>query len=946
MAYNYVVTAQKPTSVTHSLTGAFTSPIDMNLILAKCSRLEIHRMTPDGLSPVLDVQIYGRVAVLELFRPENEKKDLMFLCTEHYQFCVLAYDPETQRVLTRARGNVRDAIGRCADVMQGVVDPRCRVIGLFLYEGYYKVLPVDPKTGTLRESFNVRLHELRVLNIVFLDGFAHPTLGLLYEDNRGGKHVKTYSILVKERELVEGPWYQSNVEPGARLLVPVPSPAGGVIIVGETSIVYHSGKTFKAISIPNALIDVYTSIDADRTLLADTFGNLHVLALDRPTPEKVKTLRIECLGKTSAASTLSYLDTGVVFVGSAMGDSQLIRLLAERSVVDNDQPQSSFIQILDTYTNVGPIVDFCVMDLDRQGQGQIVSCSGAYKDGSLRVIRSGIGLAEQATIEMPGVKGMWALGEHSDAMYDKYLVMSFISETRVMVLNGEELEELDTLVGFAEDTKTLCCHTMLGGFWIQVTETQVRLISTSTFQMVDKWAPEEEEGANRISVATATSTQIVVATLGGKVYVLDIVGNNIREVNQVTFGHEISCLAISSSENHKMCAVGLWVDISVTLISLPGCQKLKIEPLGGQVIPRSVIFGCFHALEYLFVGLGDGSLVSYKLKSTRATDDDRELIYDRKKVTLGSQPITLARFQTKGQEHIFAASDRPTIIYSNTDKLLYSNVNAKEVMLMCPFNGASFPDSLALVSETEMMVGNIDDIQKLHIQSYHLNEWPRRIAHDPRSNTVAVCTLKNPEDEENGGPAEIGDLSFVRLFDDQNFDMLDFYQLDPMEYACSITVCGSTFGNPTDALDTLTKEGSAPFYYVVGTAYAHDEEPEPHQGRILIFSILGHGCDRKLHLCCEKDVTGAVYCVMEFQGQLVAGVNSKTDIYKLVVVDGEKELVHECGHHGNILVLYLQCHGDFIIVGDLVRVCVCMFSSKNIQKCQILKYALSLSLLW
>jgi len=34
-------------------------------------------------------------------------------------------------------------------------------------------------------------------------------------------------------------------------------------------------------------------------------------------------------------------------------------------------PQSSYISVLDTYTNLGPIVDMCVVDLDRQGQGQV-----------------------------------------------------------------------------------------------------------------------------------------------------------------------------------------------------------------------------------------------------------------------------------------------------------------------------------------------------------------------------------------------------------------------------------------------------------------------------------------------------------------------------------------------------------------------------------------------
>lgn len=51
----------------------------------------------------------------------------------------------------------------------------------------------------------------------------------------------------------------------------------------------------------------------------------------------------------------------------------------------------SYVQIIDSYTNLGPIVDMCVVDLDRQGQGQLVTCSGAYRDGSLRIIRNGIG---------------------------------------------------------------------------------------------------------------------------------------------------------------------------------------------------------------------------------------------------------------------------------------------------------------------------------------------------------------------------------------------------------------------------------------------------------------------------------------------------------------------------------------------------------------------------
>jgi len=59
------------------------------------------------------------------------------------------------------------------------------------------------------------------------------------------------------------------------------------------------------------------------------------------------------------------------------------------------------VEVLERYVNLGPIVDFCVVDLERQGQGQVVTCSGAYKDGSLRVVRNGIGINEQVSSPSP-----------------------------------------------------------------------------------------------------------------------------------------------------------------------------------------------------------------------------------------------------------------------------------------------------------------------------------------------------------------------------------------------------------------------------------------------------------------------------------------------------------------------------------------------------------------
>ena len=66
-----------------------------------------------------------------------------------------------------------------------------------------------------------------------------------------------------------------------------------------------------------------------------------------------------------------------------------------------DEP-ASYLEVLESFPCLSPCLDFCVMDLDRQGQGQVVAACGLMQDASLRVVRNGIGLKEHASLELPG----------------------------------------------------------------------------------------------------------------------------------------------------------------------------------------------------------------------------------------------------------------------------------------------------------------------------------------------------------------------------------------------------------------------------------------------------------------------------------------------------------------------------------------------------------------
>ncbi|KVH77823.1 Cleavage/polyadenylation specificity factor, A subunit, C-terminal [Cynara cardunculus var. scolymus] len=908
--YNYVVTAHKPTNVTHSCVGNFTGPQELNLIIAKCTRIEIHLLTPQGLQPMLDVPIYGRIATLELFRPHGETQDLLFIATERYKFCVLQWDADANEVITRAMGDVSDRIGRPTDNGQiGIIDPDCRLIGLHLYDGLFKVIPFDNK-GQLKEAFNIRLEELQVLDIKFLYGCPKPTIVVLYQDNKDARHVKTYEVSLKDKDFVEGPWSQNNLDNGADLLIPVPPPFCGVLIIGEETIVYCSASAFKAIPIrpvsqwsffdfiqcihKHLVFDPYDSItraygrvdaDGSRYLLGDHSGLLHLLVIAHE-KEKVTGLKIELLGETSIASTISYLDNAFVYVGSSYGDSQLIKL--------NLQPDAkgSYVEVLERYVNLGPIVDFCVVDLERQGQGQVVTCSGAYKDGSLRIVRNGIGINEQASVELQGIKGMWSLRSATDDLYDTFLVVSFISETRILAMNLEdELEETE-IEGFCSQVQTLFCHDAVHNQLVQVTSSSVRLVSSTSRELRHEWhAPADYS----INVATANATQVLLATRGGHLVYLEIGDGILIEKKHAQLKYDISCLDINPiGENpnfSNLAAVGMWTDISVRIFSLPDLNLITEEHLGGEIIPRSVLLCAFEGIPYLLCALGDGHLLNFLLNTTTGE------LTDRKKVSLGTQPITLRTFSSKNTTHVFAASDRPTVIYSSNKKLLYSNVNLKEVSHMCPFNSAAFPDSLAIAKEGELTIGTIDDIQKLHIRSIPLGEHARRICHQEQSRTFAICSLKY-----NQSSTEDSEMHFIRLLDDQTFEFISTYSLDQFEYGCSILSC--SFSDDSNA------------YYCVGTAYVMPEENEPTKGRILVFMVE----DGKLQLVAEKETKGAVYSLNAFNGKLLAAINQKIQLYKWMLRDdGTRELQSECGHHGHILALYVQTRGDFIVVGDLMK---------------------------
>jgi DNA damage-binding protein 1 len=362
-----------------------------------------------------------------------------------------------------------------------------------------------------------------------------------------------------------------------------------------------------------------------------------------------------------------------VYVGSSDGDSQLVEL--------RGQPDTTgvlSVEVVQTFVNLGPILDFCVVDLGTRGH--IVTCS--VKDGSLRILRNGIRINELATsTEFPGIKRIWSLQSSTLDNFDTSLVMSFLGETRILAINSDdELEETE-IQGFVCNAPSLFCQDAIHDQLVQVTADSVRLVSASSRELLFEW---RDPSVLSITVATANSTQVLLATRTGNLIYLEIEEGILKEVRRVTIEFDVSCMDINPiGENvnrSELAAVGLWKDYGVRVYSLNNLQIIRRFHFAENVLPRSVLFCRFEGISYLLCGLGDGHLynITFNMNSGKFSDE--------KKISLGTKAINIKTICYKNTTYVLAASDRCTVIHSSNLRLTYNIVSVEKINHMCSFH--------------------------------------------------------------------------------------------------------------------------------------------------------------------------------------------------------------------------------------------------------------------
>jgi hypothetical protein len=112
----------------------------------------------------------------------------------------------------------------------------------------------------------------------------------------------------------------------------------------------------------------------------------------------------------------------------------------------------------------------------------------------------------EADLPLPNITGVWSMRASSSATHDKYLGVSFASQTVFLAMEeDDDLSELSASGGLAADVRTLFCGTTVSDLLLQVHAGAVHLVQASSLAMCDRWQPPE---GTQITVCCAAASQV------------------------------------------------------------------------------------------------------------------------------------------------------------------------------------------------------------------------------------------------------------------------------------------------------------------------------------------------------------------------------------------------------------------------------------------------------
>ena len=652
----------------------------------------------------------------------------------------------------------------------------------------------------------------------------------------------------------------------------------GLVILAESSITYLNDatqrRTVRALAEPT-IFCAWELVDAQRWLLADDYGKLYFLMLLLTDEGEVSGWKLDLLGVTSRASVMVYLDDGYVFIGSHQGDSQVIKI------------QEKSMEIVQTISNIAPILDFAIMDMgNRDGEGQtneyssgqarIVTGSGAFEDGSLRSVRSGVGLEELGILgEMKHITELHPLISNATSGKTDTLVVSFIDETRVFRFDADgEVEEAAEYNGFDLSEGTLLALNLPQSRLLQVTKSSVRISDSESGVNIATWSPSSQLPISSV----ATNHLVLPMSIGGVDLVVLDLKLDLRDVAERSYGvdRQIACIDLPDLAP-DIGIIGFWQGAEVSIVNIHSLEEIRTFNISEDTVavPRSILLTQILQEQppTLFIAMADGHVITFSITVPGFS------LSARNSIVLGTQEANFRALpRGDGLFNVFATCEHPSLIYGSEGRIVYSAVTAEKAACICPFDSEAYPGAIAIATSEDLKMALVDTERTTHVRTLPIKETVRRVVYSAKLKAFGLGTVQRTL--KNG--VEVVQSHF-KLADEIMFKELDSFNLNEDELVESVV-----------RADLSDRDHKSTERFIVGTAYLEDEKSDAVRGRIIVFEVTQ---DRILKVVTQISVKGACRALGIVDGRIVAALIKTVGYYPRVFLTNQLMYSTGCGIH-------------------------------------------------
>lgn len=528
-------------------------------------------------------------------------------------------------------------------------------------------------------------------------------------------------------------------------------------------------------------------------LLQSEYGDLYKVTLDLSEDRtKVQNINMQVFDTIPPANGLCITKTGLLFCASEFANHLLYQFqgidnpeavaadsLEEEQLDDEDKLGDSSeeaAQVAPTFTpaaklknlaavdvleSLAPVTGMHVADLAGEDAAQIYTLCGRGGRSSLRILRHGLQVSEEASSDLPGSpNAVWTIKGRQEERHDRFIVVSFTNATLVFSI-GDQIEEV-TDSGFLGTAPTLEVKLLADNAMLQVHTHGIRHIRPG--RPVNEW---KTPGRKVIEQASANERQVAIALEGGDVvyFELDAAGM-LMEVASKELGLAVACLDLGPVPQGRVgssfLAVGGY-DSTVRILSLDQASLLTQRSMlqlsaraesvclaemakdgeGGGGGGATAAASSSSSSLFLNVGLSNGIMQRLLLDPLEGT------LSDSRQRFLGAKPVKLLRVNIEGNPAVLALSSRTWLSYNHQGRFFQTPLSYESLDYASGFASEYITEGLVAVTGSSLRIITIQNFGNMFNQTeVPLRYTPRQMVQVPGCSRLVLIESDHNEYNE------------------------------------------------------------------------------------------------------------------------------------------------------------------------------------------------------